>query len=313
MSPTNSWHIGGASVVFRNNVYPQMEITHPIGSAAHSIHVTLLDYSCENEVAVTDSTKLVNSSSIISSSVTSGQKAKYSVEFRDLGSSSVATGNTVKICTKIQLLDENGFSVSFRKQKFSFDMEVNVSLGFTSVNMNIAASDIDEFALGSIEFYGVTACQCQTDFTCSPATVEQVTKVGICIMTSSPLVQYKNFDLTVAGNGNTGFSYQPVIVGANGSEGLFGTTIEVSGQVTKINFPLVTGLFEDDASEIDVTGNGQIEFVPNSSKLEESLKVVLKLVSLDVANRKYEVQVILEPPMQSGCLSILLQKLKDLF
>jgi len=119
MPPTDAWNIGRAAVIFGADMYPQMEVTHSIGSAVDSIRVTLLEYDCRQEVDETDSTYILNALTVKDSSKESGPKAKYTIEFSNLSSSSVIQGGSVQFCTKVELLTSNAFSVSFRKQRFS--------------------------------------------------------------------------------------------------------------------------------------------------------------------------------------------------
>ena len=186
--------------------------------------------------------------------------------------------------------------------------------------MDIEASEIDQFTFGDIEFYGVSACHCQTDFTCSPpnTVVEQTEKVGVCVTTSSAVVEYTDFNLTVTGDGPSNFMYQPVVEEA----GLFGTTIESQGQVTKISFPLVTGLFDDTSDEVVIVGNGLLQFVDTTG----SRRLAIKLVASEADARKlqesesdesdtrgFDLQVLVDPPKQQGCFVTLMMKIKEKF
>jgi len=316
ISPTSGWNIGSASVVFKVNVNPQMVITHSIGSRAASIRVKLLDQNCNLPLDSNDNTYLIDSSTILTNGIISGPTAKYAVEFADLELSNVMQDNTVHFCTKLELLDENRFSASFRYQKFLFD--VDMSVGFSSIIVNTEESAIDEISFEGIEFYGVTACQCQIGFRCSSATVDQNTDVSICITTSSPVVRYTNFDLVVTGDGFTTFQYKPVIVGGNGSEGQFGTTIQEQDQIIKINFPLVTGLFDDNSDSIFVNGSGLLQIVSDATKANENglTEIVSDApeVSFSVsASRSFDMKVTVVPAKRSGCLGILFNKAMDLF
>jgi len=186
--------------------------------------------------------------------------------------------------------------------------------------VDIEASEIDQFTFGDIEFYGVSACHCQTDFTCSPpnTVVEQTEKVGVCVTTSSAVVEYTDFNLTVTGDGPSNFMYQPVVEEA----GLFGTTIESQGQVTKISFPLVTGLFDDTSDEVVIVGNGLLQFVDTTG----SRRLAIKLVASEADARKlqesesdesdtrgFDLQVLVDPPKQQGCFVTLMMKIKEKF
>ena len=206
--------------------------------------------------------------------------------------------------------------------EYFYNSEVDLSVGFTSVNVDIEASEIDEFTFGDIEFYGVSACHCQTDFTCSPpnTVVEQTEKVGICVTTSSAVVQYTDYNLTVTGDGPNNFMYEPVVE----EVGLFGTTIETQGQVTKISFPLVTGLFDDTSDEVVIVGNGILEFVDTSNgrrrrraiKLvasETDARILQESESGQADERGFDMQVLVNPPKQQGCFVTLMNKIKEQF
>lgn len=311
VTPTNEWNLGSASAIFKVNINPQMEISHFIGSGVKSIRVALLDYSCREALPKSDNTFIIDSSTILTGGVTSSPVAKYTIEFSSLESSNVIEGKSVQFCTKLELLDDNDFSVTFRKQKFSF--EVDLSVGFSSISINTEESTIEEFTFGSLEFFGVSACQCQNGFTCSSETVEQNANVGICMTASSTGVKYTNFDLFVHGNGDTGFQYQPVFVGINGSEGQFGTTIEHQDEIIKINFPLVTGLFDDDADQITVIGTGQIKLITDDSSRRNRRTLSYEETQQDEATRAFDVQVTLERPKRFGCLSSLIKKMVSSF
>ena len=126
--------------------------------------------------------------------------------------------------------------------------------------------------------------------------------------------------------------YQPVI----DETGLFGTTIEFQGQITKVNFPLVTGLFDDSSDEIFIVGNGILEFVDTSKTgRNSSRRLAIKLaadendgrglqVNVDGEQtneetdgqsdfRGFDLQVEIEPPMQAGCLAKIFKRMQERF
>jgi len=186
----------------------------------------------------------------------------------------------------------------------SFDLEEQTPDGFDFIST-------DTFNFGDIEFFSVIACQCQSDFTCSSATIDQDTKVGICLKTSAAVVEINYFDLFVAGDGATGFGYQPVIIENEVSEGLFGTTIETQDKIIKINFPLVTGFFDDGADSIVISGNAELRFINSSN--DRRLKTAFDTNSTEhTADKAFELRLDIGPP-KAGCFYILMTKMKNLF
>lgn len=303
MAPSSAWHISSAKVIFDIDSYdnkPLFEINHLIGSAVSEVKVTLMQNDCSSVVPDGDGMKLLGYSK-----KTSPASLEYEIKFDpELKSVTASSNGEINFCTKVEMLDENDLSISFKKQRFS--MSIDMTVDFPLITVNIEESDIQEFTYESIEYYSIGACLCQTDFSCSDdadIVVDQDTDVGICVTPSASIVQYKNFDITVTGmksNNDVTFSYQPVIVTSSGSVGMFGTTIQPNGHITRINFPLVTGLFDNDATKAQITSSGSLEFVTRS-------------LTKDSTERGFALELSLNTDESIGCGNKIKQGFKKLF
>lgn len=161
---------------------------------------------------------------------------------------------------------------------------MDTSAAFFLVTVNIEESDIDDFDMGSISFYGITTCQCQTSFVCDdiPVTLEQNSVLGICLILSSPGVQFAEFDFSITGE--NGFKYFPITNDA-GQELHFGTTIETQGTVKRITTQLITGLFDEGSAFAIVEGSGLLQFSQSRINMNET--------SDKDATREYDMSIIL--------------------
>jgi len=179
-----------------------------------------------------------------------------------------------------------------------------MTVDFISI-INITGSGIVDFNFGNVKFFGIQACQCQSSFICDhpPVIVGQNTQVGICITTSSPDVDFNNFDLTVTGD--QGLSYAPITVNANGQQLHLQSSFGVSGSTTKINFPLLDGLFQERSQSISISGSGTL-----------TLKDGNKYFINEEETKTFELFVFLKPPETTSCqniLSVLFENFKTRF
>ena len=142
------------------------------------------------------------------------------------------------------------------------------ALFFLSVDTNGAT--VDDFDVDDIALFQINVCVCMNSFACDDQVpvMQENSAISVCLVPSSPGANFKNFDMEISSD--AGFSFSPITTNSLGEQEVNSfTNIEEDGYKWKVTTQLVTGLFQDGASQANIRGSGLLEF-NNARKLNST-------------------------------------------